>query len=45
MQHEEISLGSPWCQLVSTGDEEEVVPVVGEKLSIGRRRGETELTG
>ena len=39
---EEQSLDNPWCQLVSIGDEEEVIPVVGERLSIGRKRGEEE---
>lgn len=30
---------SPWAQLVSTGNEEEVIPIVGETFSIGRTRG------
>lgn len=33
-------LDSPWSQLVSTGNEEEVIPIVSEKLSIGRKSGE-----
>lgn len=36
---DEFLLESPWAQLVSTRDEEEVVPIVGNKLSIGRKRG------
>jgi hypothetical protein len=33
-------LESPWCQLISIGDEEEAIPIVGEKFTIGRKRGE-----
>lgn len=38
-----VQLDDPWCQLVSTTagerDEEEVVPVIGDKFSIGRKGG------
>lgn len=38
-----IHLDNPWSQLVSTAVEEsddgEVVPIIGNKLSIGRKRG------
>ena len=38
----ESSLESPWSQLVSigSGSEEEVIPIAGDTLSIGRKRGE-----
>ena len=42
-ESEGIHLDSPWSQLVSTAVEEsddgEVVPIIGNKLSIGRKRG------
>ena len=39
-----LQLDSPWSRLVSTAVEEsddgEVVPIIGDKLSIGRKRSE-----
>lgn len=44
MEEELVVLDGPWCQLVSTGGEEEVIPVVGETLTIGRKRGDVKTT-
>lgn len=35
----ELELRSPWSQLVSVEGDGEVVPIIGDGLSIGRKKG------
>lgn len=39
MELEEEHLRSPWSQLVSVEGDGEVVPIIGDGLSIGRKKG------